>query len=270
MKKVYFLFNAVMIILLLSLVTINSANAQLYINEFMASNTEAFPGPENDYPDWIEVYNAGAEDVMLGGYYMADDLIDPEARYMIPDTYPDSVTVAAGGYILFYANKGQETSVLNLAFKLKGAGEAIGFWNTDGTTVVDTLTYGEQETDVSMGRYPDGTDEWFFMPDFTPGASNNPNAVADNGIEKEGLFVSNYPNPFTEETTIGFQVNEPGNVKITVYDLTGSVVQNLVNEYFNSGKHEVKWNNNNLPAGIYFYRLETSNSIIAGKATIVR
>ncbi|MCK5080068.1 MAG: lamin tail domain-containing protein, partial [Bacteroidales bacterium] len=149
----------------------NVAYSQLYINEFMASNDVSFPGPQGDYPDWIEIYNAGTEAVMLGGYYMSDVLDDTAAMYQIPDTYPDSVTVAAGGYILFYANKGEASSVFNLNFKLSGGGEAVGLWDAS-STLIDSYTYGEQTTDISFGRYPDGADEWGFMSDITPGASN--------------------------------------------------------------------------------------------------
>jgi hypothetical protein len=148
---------------------------ELYINEFMASNDAAFPGPQGDYPDWIEIYNAGTEDVMLGGYYLGDDLTHPEAMYQIPDTYPDSVTVPAGGFILFYANKDEEWSVLNLNFKLSGSGEQIGLWSPE-QVILDSITYPEVPTDTSYGRYPDGTDVWYLMPDYTPGMPNtNPN-----------------------------------------------------------------------------------------------
>jgi len=74
MKKNYFFINGMMAILLSLFVMTNTVQAQLYINEFMASNDTAFPGPEGDHPDWIEIYNAGSEAVMLGGYYMYDTL----------------------------------------------------------------------------------------------------------------------------------------------------------------------------------------------------
>ena len=70
MKKNYFLMNGIMAIVLSLFVMTNTMQAQLYINEFMASNDASFPGPQGDYPDWIEIYNAGSEAVMLGGYYM--------------------------------------------------------------------------------------------------------------------------------------------------------------------------------------------------------
>lgn len=125
----------------------NDLQAQLYLNEFLASNDASFPGPQGDFPDWIEIYNAGSEPVMLGGYYMYDTL-DVSIAYQIPSTYPDSVTVPAGGFIVFYANKGESSSVMNLNFKLSASGEQIGLWNPS-MEVVDMLTYEEQTTDVS-------------------------------------------------------------------------------------------------------------------------
>ena len=82
-------------------VTPDPPTVNLVINEFMASNDFAFPGPQGDYPDWIEIYNLGIDSVNLAGYFMSDDLVDPEARFQISDAYPDSVTVEPGGYIVF-------------------------------------------------------------------------------------------------------------------------------------------------------------------------
>ena len=143
MKKNYFLMSRMMMLMLSFFILTNVAQAQLYINEFMASNDVSFPGPQGDYPDWIEIYNAGTEAVMLGGYYMSDVLDDPTAMYQIPSTYPDSVTVAAGGHIVFYANKGEASSVMNLNFKLSGGGEAIGLWDASQVDV-DQLTLGNR------------------------------------------------------------------------------------------------------------------------------
>ena len=239
---------------------------ELYINEFMASNDFAFPGPEGDHPDWIEIYNAGAEDVMLGGYYMADDLVDPEAMYQIPSTYPDSVTVEAGGYILFYANKGEDRSVLNLPFKLSSGGEQIGLWNPD-KAVLDSITYGAQITDTSYGRYPDASDTWGFMDDFTPGA---PNAVPLSvGEVKDNVSISqNFPNPFSSITNIEFALENAEQVTINVYDSRGAIVAVLANDTYPQGKHSVQWNASNLPSGYYFYTLKTGTNIVTRKAVI--
>jgi len=190
---------------------------QLVINEFLASNDFSFPGPEGDFPDWIEIYNAGSEDVDLSGYFMADDLVDPEAMYQIPGTFPDSVTVPAGGYILFFANKGEATSVLNLNFKLGSSGEQIGFWAPD-ESVIDSLTYGEQQADTSYGRVVDGAAEWVFFSTSTPKEPNSGGIVVSVISYSKANFtpLSVYPNP-----VIGSEVNFNKIVNIQVYDLTG-------------------------------------------------
>ena len=243
-------------------------DVELYINEFMASNDGAYPGPQGDYPDWIEIYNAGDEDVMLGGYYLSDKLDEPDAMYQIPDTYPDSVTVAAGGFIVFYANKLEATSVLNLNFKLSGDGEAVGLWNSE-QTFVDSITYGPQTADTSYGRYPDGSSDWYIMPDFTPGAANI-NSLGINETVASATMNQNYPNPFSNVTNIDFYLIKSGNVTINIYDGKGSVVKTLTNKYYLAGNHSIIWNAEMQTPGYYYYTLISGNIITTKKALIIK
>ncbi len=267
MKNNFFLIGG-MLAFMLSFFTIqNNANAQLYINEFMASNDFSFPGPQGDYPDWIEIYNSGTEDVMLGGYYMYDTL-DATIAYQVPGTYPDSVTVEAGGFILFYANNGNESSVLNLGFKLSGGGEQVGLWDPS-QNLLDGKTYGEQIADTSYGRYPDGSDTWLLMPNYTPGAPNqDPSAI--NEIGDNASISQNFPNPFSTETNIQFTLENSDQVKIEVFDARGIFIKEIATGKYPKGTHSVKWNASDLPVGYYFYTLQTGSSIYSKKALIIR
>ena len=263
MKKFYTIILAMAIF---SFIGVKSAVAQLYINEFMASNDTAFAGPQGDYPDWIEIYNAGDDAVDLSDYYMCDDLADTGSWYQIPASYPDSVTVPAHGYILFYANKNEESSVLNLDFKLSGGGEQVGLWNPD-LEVIDSLTYGDQTTDISYGRYPDGSATWEFMPNYTPGSSNDPNGIIEN--DDTPLLSQNRPNPFTGTTTIKFNLAISQKVTINVYSVTGRLVTVLVNDTYSAGEHSVVWNASGLPSGYYLYSIKTASKSIVKKATLI-
>jgi lamin tail-like protein/type IX secretion system substrate protein len=265
MKKKYTLILGMISLVFSILLSTNDVNAQLYINEFMASNDDAVPGPQNDYPDWIEIYNAGTEAVMLGGYYMSDDLVDPEKMFQIPSTYPDSVTVAAGGFIVLYANKDEASSVLNMDFKLSGGGESIGLWDTE-QNFLDSLTYGEQMSDTSYGRYLDGASTWYFMTDYTPGAANvYTTAISD--IIVLASVEQNYPNPFTNKTTIEFDLERADNVKIEVFNMSGALISVLADEAFTVGNHKISWNASGLPAGCYFYSIKTTNQRLIRKAS---
>jgi len=240
----------------------------LYINEFMASNDGAVPGPQGDYPDWIEIYNAGSEAVMLGGYYMSDDLNDPEKMFQIPSTYPDSVTVQAGGFIVFYANSDPDWSVLNLNFKLSGGGEHIGLWNPD-QVFVDSLTYGEQYADTTYGRFTDGTNNWYLMPDYSPG---EPNRYTDAISEFRDVnsFSISYPNPFENETKIEFVLDKTEPVSIMIFDITGAVIEKVDNKLFQKGLQQYRWDATGLPSGYYFYQIKTSGNNVTGKVCKIR
>ena len=65
----------------------------------------------------------------------------------------------------------------------------------------------------------------------------------------------NYPNPFNPETAIEFALPEAGKISLTVYNVTGQEVAELINGTLSAGYHTVEWNAGNLPSGVYFYRL---------------
>jgi len=144
----------------------------LYINEFMASNDATIADENGEYDDWIEIYNPNDEPVNIAGFYITDDLTDMTA-WQIPDTDSSATTIPAGGFLLLWADKDTDQGVLHVNLKLSGDGEQIGLVAPNGTTFIDSLTFGEQTTDVSYGRYPDGSDNWQFFENPTPGASNN-------------------------------------------------------------------------------------------------
>ncbi len=146
---------------------------KLFINEFLASNDSCYyDSTTADYPDWIEIYNAEDEPVDIGGYYITDDLADLTA-WQIPADKPDSTTIPAKGFLLLLADKNTEAGVLHVKLKLSSGGEQIGLTAPNGSTVIDSLTFGEQTTDVSQGRLPDGSNNWEFFNTPTPGSSNH-------------------------------------------------------------------------------------------------
>ncbi len=71
----------------------------------------------------------------------------------------------------------------------------------------------------------------------------------------------NYPNPFNPTTTIEYSLPFDSNVKLTVFNITGEVVTELVNTVQSTGYHKAQFNMNsgNLASGIYFYNLEATS-----------
>ena len=141
----------------------------IYINEFMADNDNVIQDGAGDYDDWFELYNGGGTALDLGGMYLTDDLTDP-TQWQIPG----GVTIPAGGFLLFWADDEEGEGNTHTNFKLGKSGEQIGLYDTDanGNVAIDTLTFGQQSTDVSMGRFPDGAACRRFFMIATPEASN--------------------------------------------------------------------------------------------------
>ncbi|MGA1869438.1 MAG: lamin tail domain-containing protein [bacterium] len=146
-----------------------SASAELFINEFMADNDSLIEDPDepNAFEDWIEIYNASDSPVDMSRMFLTDDLANP-TQWQIPD----GIIIASGGYQLFWADNDEEQGDTHTGFKLAAEGEEIGLFDTDGTTLIDSITFSSQFIDVSYGRYPDGGVEWGFMAG-TPNAANS-------------------------------------------------------------------------------------------------
>ena len=75
--------------------------------------------------------------------------------------------------MILWCDDDQEQGVLHLSKKLKASGESIILIDKDGTTVIDSLTFSSQTTDISMGRNTEDLDEWIFFETPTPGSANN-------------------------------------------------------------------------------------------------
>jgi len=94
--------------------------------------------------------------------------------------------------------------------------------------------------------------------------------------EEKGKFATkysleqNYPNPFNPVTTIPFEILKPGFVKLTIYDMFGHEVTILVNERLKQGVYKVEFNGQNLPSGIYFYKLQTDQFTGVKKMILVK
>lgn len=71
--------------------------------------------------------------------------------------------------------------------------------------------------------------------------------------------LTNYPNPFTSNTTISFSLTENADVFIIIFDITGKQVDAIEHKNLNSGLNEINYSGSNLQAGTYFYKLQVSN-----------
>ena len=247
----------------------NSASVEtLVINEFMASNSTTIQDEGGAYPDWVEIYNTTNSPISMNGYFLTDDLAEKN-KWAFPDT-----TIAAKGFLLIWADDDEKEGPLHTSFNLSKGGEDIGLYQQSGQTfnAINTLSYGAQTTDVSYGRDKDGSSNFVFMNDPTPGASNGMpvSNEEDNEIPEEVTLLQNYPNPFNPSTTITFSLNKQEKVLLEVFNMTGQLVETLTNQLYNSGSHSVTMRADYLASGVYFYRLKTSEVTLTKRFTLIK
>jgi hypothetical protein len=144
----------------------------LTINELMASNSNSIQDPQGQYDDWIELQNYGSESIDAGGMYLTDNLSAP-TKWQIPTNNPSATTIPAGGYLLIWADNDTTDAGLHANFKLDADGEQIGLFDYDGITLIDSVTFPNQITDISYGRDPNASDSLRFFAVPTPDQQNN-------------------------------------------------------------------------------------------------
>jgi len=88
-------------------------------------------------------------------------------------------------------------------------------------------------------------------------------------------LFANYPNPFNPSTTLRFSIPSDGKVQISIYNIKGQKVRDLLKQDMQAGMHTITWegkDNNNRPvgSGIYFYRLEHGGKTTVRKMALVK
>ena len=198
------------------LVSYPLVNGPLYINEFCASNKNIKQDEYGEYDDWAEIYNASDEQVWLADYFLSDNMGSP-GKYRFPEEY-----LQAGDFYLVWLDDQEEQGVNHATFKINKEGEELRLSErpSTGFQLVDSVTFGLQETDITTGRMVDGGAEWILFPSPTPRYSNLSTGVQENQDLREPLSI--YPNPVAEGV---FYFNR--RVSGAIYNIMGQRIMEL-------------------------------------------
>ena len=147
-----------------------------------------------------------------------------------------------------------------------------GEWDFYGTYTMATNAAADSEYHpLSSGWYPhsgQGTTWSFENPpgggvepeeDYATMYINRTAVDAEDILPVEFSLAQNYPNPFNASTTIKFSLPEAADVTIHIYDILGRSIETLNSGSRTAGTHSIVWNADNLPSGVYFYRINAGN-----------
>lgn len=229
-----------------------STQAQLVINELMASNDSLVADEAGEYDDWLEIYNRGDDFVNLSGYFLSDRFTELDKW-----AFPAGYLLAPDSYLTVWVDKDEEQGDLHTSFKLSGGGEQI-ILSSPNLEILDSTSFGSQITDLSLARVPNGTGPFtFHTPTF--GASNDEGEALDTFVLSTQIIdiqnININPNPAQSYLNITFkEAADFPTALLKLRDLTGKIVLeqrlNEMNELINLPQ---------LPNSLYLLSIETSN-----------
>ena len=190
---------------------------------------------------------------------------------MFVDEHKTDLHSWSTGFVLHYDANGQLVRVLHV----RGVGEnsrvhALALGESDELYVVGFMEdTREVDRPYILGQDTLSSDSWRlpFLARYEYTSTNVENAPE---LPSSGIRVLQYPNPFTDATTIGFELPTGTHVRLRVYDLLGREIATLVDDFRHAGQHRAVFRKEGLPSGTYVYRLEALGRVQLGRMVLVR
>ncbi len=161
----------------------------------------------------------------------------------------------------------EDSDTINFAYNVENDTLNINA-TMDFCEMVDDFYYGDCYEMMSMQLGIEDIQDIVMEIDMTMSYAGEL-TVLENGIVPETVHLySNYPNPFNPVTTIRFdvvetqQVGNPalsGSTSLQIFDITGRMVETLVNEKLEPGQHEIQWDASQHSSGVYFLRMNAAS-----------
>jgi hypothetical protein len=215
---------------------------EVVINEYLAGNKTDAEDESGQHEDWIELYNNTNKTVDLYGLYVSDD-----KKNLTKFAFPKNTQILAKDYLVLWAD--EDVSIpnyLHVNFKLSSSGEQLVISSVKGT-IIDSLSFGTQVTDISEGRCPNGIGPIVVLPVTSLGTSNcKNNSVKEYDVPSFNL----YPNPANNSTRIDF-ISRTNSHKVVICNFAGAIVYDKTISAA-SGTIDVS----NLAEGVYLVQVD--------------
>jgi hypothetical protein len=226
----------------------------VYINEVMASNDITILDVNNNSSDWVEIFNNTNSIVDLANYYLSDDKTNlTKFRFT---NLANQVTIPANGYLIVWASGLSANGLNHTNWSISSAGESILLVSPNGTTIVDSLSFIKQRTDVSFGRLYNNIDSLVYFSPASPNLQNvQANAylgILEPPVVSHPSGFYNVPFSITASTTLGTTlVYSKDGSDPTSTNLAGSNFQFIENYPENPGNSTGAINNRSYISTVY-------------------
>ena len=141
----------------------------------------------------------------------------------------------------------------------------IYFHDQDNGSWEGNIGFSHLATDQQWNNPGEWAFTWIGDASVVSGVDDEHSLVAD-----EFVLYPNYPNPFNPETNIRFSLPEDQIVTLNIYNMTGQLVESLVNERRSAGVHSVHWNASGVASGVYLYQLQVGGRFLTQKMILMK
>ena len=141
----------------------------------------------------------------------------------------------------------------------------IYFHDQDNGSWEGNVGFSHLATDQQWNNPGEWAFTWIGDASVVSGVDDEHSLVAD-----EFVLYPNYPNPFNPETNIRFSLPEDQIVTLNIYNMTGQLVESLVNERRSAGVHSVHWNASGVASGVYLYQLQVGGRFLTQKMILMK
>ncbi|MBS4035777.1 MAG: T9SS type A sorting domain-containing protein [Ignavibacterium sp.] len=131
----------------------------------------------------------------------------------------------------------------------------------------DQVSIGTANVQLQVGTLRNPNDR--IILDFVATTDPTVNVQLINKLPQDYFLSQNYPNPFNPSTMINFGIKEAGSVSIKIYNILGSEIAEVVNDYFTPGTYSYSFDASELSSGIYLYKI-ISNDFVQTKKMILQ
>ena len=203
------------------------------------------------------VTDAPAVDIYANGGLLVENLSYNE--------YAGYLQVPVGDYTIDVTAHGSEESVASFAAPLSGFG--------GGTGIVFASGFLASSSDSAFSLIlttPSGYSVQL------PAAATALSTVNEKNINPTAFSLNqNYPNPFNPSTSISFDIYESSRITLSIFDLNGRLVKNLMSGNLGAGTYKIDWNGKNtsgisVAGGVYFYSITSGESSIIKKMSLIK
>ena len=135
------------------------------------------------------------------------------------------------------------------------------FWNTTTSAEIEATIYHAVD-DTSLGLIN-------FSSFQNNCVASNTLGIGDYLIPNETFFfITNYPNPFGEKTTIDINIEKADHYKLLIFDSSGRMLKQISNKKYSTGRHKIIFNSEHLSSGIYYLKFNNNSKSVTKKLIV--